>query len=142
MVLYRNSYLDDIIEKYNFVTGIPETRCLKILCKFSFVTKKYVSSQIHNTSPFTTNECFILTNHIRSHIKASGHKLTLITSKKNFPIVQTGLARLGTNNSLLSTELVSFTVVSMLTSFTASARAFHCLFLELLCPPATCILPV
>ena len=109
------------------MTGIPETRCFKILCKFSFLAKKYVTSLIRYKS-IQTNKCFMLTNHIRSHIKASGHKLTLITSlKKNF--ISFGLALVvgvstfarATNNSLLSTELVSFLVVSMLTSFTASA---------------------
>ena len=30
---------DDIFEEYNFMTEIPENRCLKILCKFSFVAK-------------------------------------------------------------------------------------------------------
>ena len=38
-IRYKKSYADDIFEKYNFVTEIPEKRCLKILCKFSFVAK-------------------------------------------------------------------------------------------------------
>ena len=65
------------------MTEIPETRCLKISSKFSFVARKHLTFQ-KITNPFTTNECFILTNHIRSHIKASGYKLTLIKFKKNF----------------------------------------------------------
>ena len=46
---------DDIIEKCNFMTRIPATRCLKILCKFSFVAKNmYRLEYITNQS--TTNE--------------------------------------------------------------------------------------
>ena len=65
-----------------------------------------------NTNPFTTNECFILTNHISSHTKAFGYKLTLITSlKENF--LSFGLAKWlvypslfrATSNSLLSANL-------------------------------------
>ena len=76
---YKKSYADDIFEKYNFMTEIPENRCLKILCKFSFVAKNTWRHK-YFTNSFTANECYILTNHIRSHIKASGYKLTLMTS--------------------------------------------------------------
>ena len=38
-ITYKKSYVDDIIEKYNFMTEILETRCLKILCKFGFVAQ-------------------------------------------------------------------------------------------------------
>ena len=72
LIRYKKSYADDIFEKYNFMTEIPENRCLKILCKCRFVAK------IRDVT--NTHECYILTNHIRSHIRASGHKLTLMTS--------------------------------------------------------------
>ena len=51
------------------MTEIPKTRCLKILCKFSFVAKNTWRHK-YTTNSFKTNECFILKNHIRSHIKA------------------------------------------------------------------------
>ena len=71
--------MDGIIEKYNFMTQIPETGCLKILYKYSFVAK---ICDVTNTFQIHVqkNECYILTNHIRSHVKASDYKLTLMIS--------------------------------------------------------------
>ena len=61
------------------MTEISATRCLKILCKFSFVAKstwrhKYITNHLEQM-----NFSF-LTNHIWSYTKAFGYKLTLITS--------------------------------------------------------------